>query len=96
MMSISKTDYLLWRECAKNAWLKLHKPGVYYATELTEFEKSVIDAGNEVEGIARRLFTDGILVNGLENRSTTEDSSCVAPKNPRYARRFCAAFIEDM
>ena len=49
MAYISKTDYVLWRECPKNAWLKLHKPDVYHATELTEFEQSVIDAGIETE-----------------------------------------------
>jgi hypothetical protein len=53
MAWISKTDYVLWRECAKNAWLKLHRPEVYYAAELTEFEQAVIDAGIEVEGAAR-------------------------------------------
>src|SRR5258708_6461977 len=62
MACISKTDYVLWRECAKNAWLKLHRPDIYYATELTEFEQSVIDAGIEVEGAARGLFPAGILI----------------------------------
>jgi Domain of unknown function(DUF2779) len=69
MTCVSKTDYVLWRECAKNAWLKLHKPDVYYATELTEFEQSVIDAGIEVEGVARRLFTDGALVTGSKTEA---------------------------
>jgi len=68
MSCISKTDYVLWRECAKNAWLKLHRPDIYYAAELTEFEQSVIYAGMEVEAVARGLFPDGILVTG----STTE------------------------
>jgi hypothetical protein len=62
MTYISKTDYMLWRECAKNAWLKLHRPDIYYAAELTEFEQSLIDAGMEVEGVARGLFPDGILI----------------------------------
>jgi len=69
MTSISKTDYVLWRDCAKNAWLKLHRPRVYYATELTEFEQSVIDAGIEVEGVARRLFNDGVLVAGSKTEA---------------------------
>ncbi len=50
MACISKTDYVLWRECARNAWLRLYRPDIYYATELTEFEQSIIDAGIEVEG----------------------------------------------
>jgi uncharacterized protein DUF2779 len=65
MQWISKTDYVLWRECAKNAWLKLHRPEVYYAAELTEFEQAVIDAGIEVERVARGLFPGGVLVTGL-------------------------------
>lgn len=62
MAYISKTDYVLWRECAKNAWLKLHRPDIYYAAELTEFEQSIIDAGLEVESAARGLFPDGTLI----------------------------------
>jgi hypothetical protein len=64
MASISKTDYVLWRECAKNAWLRLHRPDIYYAAELTEFEQSIIDAGIEVEGAARGLFPGGTLIVG--------------------------------
>jgi hypothetical protein len=64
MKYISKTDYLLWRACPKNAWLRIHKPDLYYATELTEFEQSIMDAGIEVELVARNLFPDGVLVTG--------------------------------
>ncbi len=69
MACISKTDYVLWRECTKNAWLKLHRPDIYYATELTEFEQSVIDAGIEVEGVARGVFPGGILVTGSKSEA---------------------------
>src|SRR5437899_7796684 len=69
MTCVSNTDYVLWRDCVKNAWLKLHKPDVYYATELTEFEQSVIDAGIEVEEVARRLFGGGVLVTGSKNET---------------------------
>ena len=63
---ISKTDFLLFRECRKNAWLKLHKPDVYYTSELSEFEKAIIDTGNEVESVARQLFPTGILIEGRD------------------------------
>ena len=43
MTFISKTDYVLWRACPKNAWLRIHKPEIYYATKLTEYEQSVIE-----------------------------------------------------
>jgi len=72
--SISKTDYMLWRECPKNAWIKVHKPDIYYASELTEFEKSIIDNGIEVEEVARGLFPEGLLIMGRseEIRQTTQ------------------------
>jgi len=61
---ISKTDYVLWRACPKNAWLRIHRPDIYCATEVTEFEQSVIDMGIEVECVARGLFPEGLLVPG--------------------------------
>jgi hypothetical protein len=64
MAYISKTDYLLWRECPKNAWLRIHRPDLYNSFELTEFEQSIIDAGIEVEETARKLFPQGTLVTG--------------------------------
>ena len=64
MAGISKTDYMLWRECPKNAWLKVHKPDIYYASELTEFDRAIIDNGIEVEEVARGLFPAGILIRG--------------------------------
>jgi hypothetical protein len=48
----------------QNTWLKLHRPEVYYAAELTEFEQAVIDAGIEVEGVGRGPFPGGVLVTG--------------------------------
>jgi CRISPR/Cas system-associated exonuclease Cas4 (RecB family) len=75
MNCISKTDYVLWRECPKNAWLKLHRADIYNATELTEFEQSVIDAGIETEDVARGLFPGGILIAGskTDTRQKTLD-----------------------
>lgn len=67
-MIVSKTDYLIYRECPKNAWLKLHKPDIYYSSELSDFEKSIIETGNEVEIEARKIFPTGILI---ENRDAS-------------------------
>ena len=66
MITVSKTDYLLFRECQKNTWLKVHKPKVYYTGELSDFEKSIIETGNEVESYARQLFPTGILIEGRD------------------------------
>lgn len=75
---ITKTDYVLWRACAKNAWLKLHRPDIYYATELTEFEQSVINAGIEVECVARCLFPNGIWVSGSKGEAQQKTAELVA------------------
>src|SRR3989344_2047905 len=61
---LTKTDYILWRECKKNAWLKIHKPEIYNVQELSEFEQQIIETGNEVETVARELFPSGILLSG--------------------------------
>ena len=72
---LTKTDYILWRECKKNIWLKIHRPEVYDVGELSEFEKQIIETGNEVELVARKLFPKGFLVEGrdLEAQKTTQD-----------------------
>ena len=66
---LSKTDYILYRECAKNTWLKLHRHDVYYKSELSAFEQSIIQTGNEVEEVARGLFPTGVLIEGRDEAS---------------------------
>ncbi len=61
-LNLSKTDYLLYRECPQNVWYKIHMPDIYSQSELSEFEKSIIETGNEVELVARKLFPTGILI----------------------------------
>jgi Domain of unknown function(DUF2779)/Domain of unknown function DUF83 len=78
--SISKTDYILWRACAKNAWLRIHKSDVYYSTELTEYEQSVMEMGIEVERVARALFPDGASVTGSQTDALQETRSLIASK----------------
>ncbi|MEK7463079.1 MAG: DUF2779 domain-containing protein [Patescibacteria group bacterium] len=66
MLTISKTDYILFRECKKNVWLKKHRPDIYDKSGLSEFEKAIIETGNEVELLARTLFSVGILIEGRD------------------------------
>ncbi|MCR4279213.1 MAG: DUF2779 domain-containing protein, partial [Candidatus Zambryskibacteria bacterium] len=56
---LSKTNYIIWRDCKKNAWLKIHKPDIYYASELSAFEKQIIETGNEVDLLAREVIPTG-------------------------------------
>lgn len=73
--TLSKTDYILYRECPKNAWFKIHKPDLYYQSELSDFDKAIIETGNEVELVARQLFPSGKLIEGrgVEARRLTQD-----------------------
>ena len=77
---ISKTDYVLWRACPKNAWLRIHKPEAYYACEITEFEQSIIDMGIEVEQVARNLFPSGVLVSSPQSEALRETARFLASK----------------
>ena len=73
--TVTKTDYILWRECHKNVWYKKYKPEVYNGQKLSEFEKAIIETGNEVELVARQLFPAGILIEGRQevDQKLTQD-----------------------
>ncbi|MDR3583182.1 MAG: DUF2779 domain-containing protein [Candidatus Pacebacteria bacterium] len=68
-MKLSKTNFLICLDCAKNAWLKIHKPEVYKKKALSSFELNIIDTGNQIDELARGLFPGGVLV---ESRDDTE------------------------
>jgi hypothetical protein len=82
MSSISKTDYILWRACPKNAWLRIHKPDLYNSTELTEYEQSIIDMGIEVERVACGLFPGGVLVTGSRFDAQQSTLALIASRTP--------------
>lgn len=73
--TLSKTNYILYRECPKNVWYKIHKPDIYSQSELSEFEKSIMETGTEVELVARKLFPTGILIErrDAEGQKTTQE-----------------------
>ena len=62
MKQLTKTDFILYKECAKNVWVKWHKPEEYKEFEVSEFEKALGKMGNEVEALARGLWPNGYLV----------------------------------
>ena len=70
-MKLTKTDYLIYKNCEKNAWLKIHKPDVYFATPISSFDKTIIETGNEVDILARDLFPNGLTIS---DRSATEET----------------------
>ena len=69
MNLLSKTDYMVWKECPHNAWMKKWEPDIYYALPPSEFDKSLITAGNQVEEKAREFFGEGILIEGRDEQS---------------------------
>lgn len=70
-MKLSKTDYLIYKDCAKNAWVKVHKPNIYHAKPLSAFDEGIIETGNEVDNLARDLFPDGVIP---ANRDASEET----------------------
>ena len=61
-MKLSKTDFILYRECLYNVWIKWHRLEEYNKFEISEFEKSLGVMGIEVEEEARKLFPGGYLI----------------------------------
>lgn len=59
---LSKTNYLVYRDCAHNAWVKVHRLDIYHASPPSVFEQAVMDIGNDVDQRARDLFPGGILI----------------------------------
>src|SRR3989338_2488573 len=71
-MKLSKTNFLICIDCAKNAWLKIHQPEIYKKKSLSSFELNIIDTGNQIDELARDLFPNGILVESREDMEFTK------------------------
>jgi len=82
MAVLSKTDYLIFRECRKNAWMKIHLPEIYRQSELSAFDRAIIETGNEVELIARQLFPGGVLIEGRDRHAQAVTLGHIERKTP--------------
>ena len=71
-MKLSKTNYLVYRDCAHNAWVKAHLPDVYKAKPLSVFDQAIIETGNDVDVLARDLFPGGVLIERGDAAGTAE------------------------
>ncbi len=91
-ITLSKTDYILYRECPKNVWYKIHKPDIYFESELSEFEKSIIETGNDVELVARKLFPNGILIEGRDEKAQAATQDYLVKKQEVL---FQPLFVKD-
>ena len=61
-MQLSKTNFQIWRDCALNAWAKIHLPEIYHARPMSAFDAALIETGNEIDELARGLFPGGRLI----------------------------------
>ena len=71
-MKLSKTNFLIYRDCPHNAWVKLHRPEVYRANPLSAFDQNIIETGNEVDELARGLFPGGVIVEHNDFERTSQ------------------------
>ena len=55
-LKLSKTNYLIWRDCPHNAWIKQNQPDIFNLSPPTAFEQGLFDTGNEVDELARDLY----------------------------------------
>lgn len=70
-MQLTKTDFLIARDCNKNAWLKIHKPDIYRKQPLSEFDLNIIETGNEIDVLARELFPNGETIESRDDIELT-------------------------
>ena len=42
---LSKTNFLIYRDCAHNAWVQMHCPEIYRAKPLSAFDQNIIETG---------------------------------------------------
>lgn len=93
-MIISKTIFLDYVFCAKNAWLKNNKPELLKEFELSAFEKNLMEQGNEVEVEARKLllFAGGVEVLERGEEAVEKTRELMDARTPCI---FQATFIND-
>ena len=89
---ISKTTFLEYLYCSKNIWLKMHRPELLQKFRLSDFERHLVEQGNEVESCARNLFPGGIEVVSWGEDACTETVRLMTAKVPAI---FQATFIVD-
>jgi hypothetical protein len=71
-LQISKTDYLNFRFCRKDLWLKKNRPDEFPPDQLSEFQLELVKEGQEVDGEAQNLFPNGIKIDGDQDVATAE------------------------
>jgi Domain of unknown function(DUF2779) len=92
MLLISKSTFLQYQICPKDTWLRLHKPELIESFTLTEFDKHLLEQGNEVEAQARKLFPGAVLVSATGDQAVEETRGMMAGDMDAI---FQATFLAD-
>src|ERR1035437_7288371 len=92
MLPISKSTFLQFQICPKDTWLRLHKPELVETFLLTEFEKHLLEQGNDVEACARQLFPGAVLVTATGDEALEETRRLMATGTDAI---FQATFLAD-
>ena len=92
MFPISKSTFLQYQICPKDTWLRLHKPDLVKTFTLTEFEKLLLEQGNEVEACARQLYPGAVLVSATGDAAVDETRRLLADGADAL---FQATFLAD-
>src|SRR3989338_7137081 len=89
---LTKTNFILYKECPNNVWVKRHKPEEYAKFEISEFEKSLGVMGTEVEELARGMFPGCYLVERRSDGAQELTRKLIAERAPVI---FQAVFATD-
>ena len=93
-MKLTKTDFLIYQDCPHNAWVKHHEPEVYHSKPMSVFNQLIIEAGNDVDELARELFPNGRMIergDTTTTRAVTENQEPVLYQPYFETERFVAA-----
>ena len=89
-MLLTKTNYLLYKRCPQNTWVKIFEPKIYYSFKISDFDKMIIETGYEVDKLARNLFPNGHLI---EDRKDNKLTSQLVEKREKII--YQPVFISD-
>lgn len=89
---ISKSLFLDFLFCAKNAWLKIHRPNLGYLFIPSTFNQSLMEQGREVDAYARNLFPNGFTVPVAGEKAALATTKFLTEKVPAI---YQATFMVD-
>jgi hypothetical protein len=89
---ISKTTFVCFLDCYKNAWLRIHRPDDVDKLELSDFELHLLEQGNEVEAEARKLFPEAVQVTATGDGAVEETVRLMQAKTATILQ---ATFVVD-